>query len=49
LNLPERFAQSIQEHRDLLEAFRKKDPKKAETLMRRHLKKQCEALEKLAS
>jgi DNA-binding GntR family transcriptional regulator len=49
LNLPERFAQSIQEHRDLLEAFRKKDPKKAETLMRRHLKKQCDALEKLAS
>jgi len=49
LNLPERFAQSIREHRDLLEAFRKKDPKKAETLMRRHLKKQCEALEKLAS
>jgi DNA-binding GntR family transcriptional regulator len=48
LNLPERFAQSIQEHRDLLEAFRKKDPKKAETLMRRHLKKQCDALEKLA-
>jgi DNA-binding GntR family transcriptional regulator len=48
LNLPERFAQSIQEHRDLLEAFRNKDPKKAETLMRRHLKKQCEALEKLA-
>jgi len=48
LNLPERFAQSIQEHRDLLEAFRKKQPKKAETLMRRHLKKQCEALEKLA-
>lgn len=48
LNLPERFAQSIQEHRDLLEAFRKKDPKKAETLMRQHLKKQCDALEKLA-
>lgn len=48
LNWPERFEQSIQEHRDLLEAFRKKDPKKAETLMRRHLKKQCNALEKLA-
>jgi DNA-binding GntR family transcriptional regulator len=48
LNLPERFEQSIQEHRDLIEAFRKKDPKKVETLMRRHLKKQCDALEKLA-
>jgi DNA-binding GntR family transcriptional regulator len=44
----ERFEQSIQEHRDLIEAFRKKDPKKVETLMRRHLKKQCDALEKLA-
>ena len=48
LNLPERFEQSIQEHRDLIEAFRKKESKKAETLMRRHLKKQCDALEKLA-
>ena len=48
LNLPERFEQSIQEHRDLIEAFRKKDSKKAETLMRRHLKTQCDALEKLA-
>jgi DNA-binding GntR family transcriptional regulator len=48
LNLPERFEQSIQEHRDLIKAFRKKDSKKVETLMRRHLKKQCDALEKLA-
>ena len=48
LNLPERFEQSIQEHRDLIEAFRKKDSKKTETLMRRHLKTQCDALEKLA-
>jgi DNA-binding GntR family transcriptional regulator len=48
LNLPERFEQSIQEHRDLIKAFRKKDPKKVETLMRRHLQKQCDALEKLA-
>ena len=48
LNLPARFEQSIQEHRDLIEAFRKKDSKKAETLMRRHLKTQCDALEKLA-
>ncbi|MDH3885676.1 MAG: GntR family transcriptional regulator [Desulfobacterales bacterium] len=48
LNLPERFEQSIQEHRDLIEAFRKKDSKKTETLMRRHLKTLCDALEKLA-
>jgi DNA-binding GntR family transcriptional regulator len=48
LNLPARFEQSIQEHRELIEAFRKKDSKKAETLMRRHLKTQCDALEKLA-
>jgi len=48
LNLPGRFAQSIREHRELMVAFRKKDSKKAETLMRRHLKTQCDALEKLA-
>jgi DNA-binding GntR family transcriptional regulator len=29
LNLPERFEQSIQEHRDLIKAFRKKDSKKS--------------------
>ena len=48
LNLPERFDQSIVEHRDLLEAFRKRNPQKAETLMRSHLRKQSDALEKLA-
>jgi DNA-binding GntR family transcriptional regulator len=47
LNLPERFGQSIQEHRELMGAFRNRDPKKAETLMRSHLKKQCDSLEKL--
>jgi DNA-binding GntR family transcriptional regulator len=41
---PERFKQSIQEHRDLLEAFRKRDAALAERLMKRHLNKQCEAL-----
>lgn len=48
LNLPERFDQSIAEHRDLLEAFRKRNPQKAESLMRSHLRKQCDALGKLA-
>jgi DNA-binding GntR family transcriptional regulator len=48
LNLPERFEQSIREHRDLLEAFRRRDPGKAEDLMRYHLKMQCKALEELA-
>ena len=41
---PERFEQSIQEHRDLLEAFRKRDASLAERLMKKHLIKQCEAL-----
>ena len=48
LNLSGRFEQSIQEHRDLLEAFRKRDVEKAESLMKSHMKKQSEALEKLA-
>jgi DNA-binding GntR family transcriptional regulator len=48
LNLPGRFEHSIQEHRDLLAAFRDRDPEKAEMLMKSHLKKQCDALEKLA-
>ncbi|RLG27918.1 GntR family transcriptional regulator, partial [Methanosarcinales archaeon] len=41
---PERFDQSIQEHRDLLDAFSKKDPISAESLMKRHLLMQCKAL-----
>ena len=41
---PERFDQSIQEHRDLLQAFRKKDPGLAELLMKQHLLMQCKAL-----
>ena len=48
LNLSGRFEQSIQEHRELLEAFRNRDAAKAELLMKSHMKKQSEALEKLA-
>lgn len=44
LNLPERFEHSIREHRDLLEAFRQRDQKRAEALMRRHLQNQSQAL-----
>jgi DNA-binding GntR family transcriptional regulator len=47
LNLPERFDQSIEEHRRLLEAFQERDPEKAENLMRSHLRNQGDALEKL--
>jgi len=47
LSLPGRFEGSIQEHRELLEAFRRRDPEKAETLMKIHLTKQCAALGKL--
>ena len=48
LSLPGRFEQSIEEHRRLLGAFRDRNPKKAELLMKSHLKKQCDAMEKLA-
>lgn len=48
LNLPGRFEQSIAEHRSLLAAFRNRDPKKAESLMKSHLKKQSDAMENLA-
>ena len=41
---PERFEQSTQEHRDLVEAFRKNDPSSAESLMKHHLLMQCKAL-----
>jgi DNA-binding GntR family transcriptional regulator len=47
LNLPERFDQSIKEHREILEAFQKRDPEKAELLMRMHLKNQWDAIKKL--
>lgn len=41
---PDRFSASIQEHRDLLEAFRRRDAEAAESIMKRHLMNQCEAL-----
>jgi len=44
LSQPERFDQSIQEHRALLEAFRQRDSEQAQRLMRHHLMQQCEAL-----
>lgn len=47
LNLPTRFADSIREHRDLLEAFRQRDESRAEALMRQHLKNQTMALKSL--
>lgn len=46
---PDRLNQSMQEHRNIQEAFRKKDPEAAERLMRKHLTKQCEALESVYS
>jgi len=41
---PERFDQSIQEHRNLLGAFRTRDPESAESSMKHHLLMQCRAL-----
>ncbi|MBC8418238.1 MAG: FCD domain-containing protein [Desulfobacterales bacterium] len=34
----------MQEHRDFLKAFRRKDPDAAEALMKHHLLMQCKAL-----
>jgi DNA-binding GntR family transcriptional regulator len=47
LNLEGRFEDSIREHRELLEAFRERDTEKAETLMKNHLKNQCDAMAQL--
>lgn len=47
LNLPQRFENSIQEHRQLLEAFRQRDGRMAEALMQTHLKNQSLAMERL--
>jgi len=44
---PGRMDDSIQEHRGLLEAFRRRDGASAEALMRHHLHRQCEALLRL--
>jgi DNA-binding GntR family transcriptional regulator len=48
LNLPGRFEESIEEHRELLKAFKERDPERAEMLMKVHLKNQSDALEKLS-
>ncbi len=41
---PNRFDASMQEHREVLAAFRRKDPDLAEKMMKNHLLKQGEAL-----
>jgi len=41
---PGRFSDSMNEHRELLEAFRRRDAPEAEELMKRHLLNQCKAL-----
>ena len=41
---PDRFRASMEEHRRLMEAFRRRDPGAAERVMREHLINQCEAL-----
>ncbi len=41
---PNRLETSMREHRDLHDAFRKRDPEAAERRMRDHLDRQCEAL-----
>lgn len=48
LNQPHRFEESIREHRHLIEAFRKREPEKAEALMQMHMKNQCQAMVSLA-
>jgi DNA-binding GntR family transcriptional regulator len=40
----DRFDQSMQEHRSILEAFRNRDAYLAENCMKRHLANQCKAL-----
>jgi DNA-binding GntR family transcriptional regulator len=43
---PNRFKASMQEHRDILAAFKQKDPEKAEEAMKRHLLNQGRSLVK---
>jgi len=43
---PNRFKDSMQEHREILAAFRKKDPELAEKVMKNHLLRQGQALVK---
>jgi len=47
LYLPNRFDASIHEHRELIEAFRNHDPRKAEEAMKGHLMNQYKVLETL--
>jgi len=44
--MPNRLAASMQEHRDLQAALRAKNPEAAERLMKEHLIRQCQALER---
>lgn len=46
---PNRLKTSMEEHRALQEAFRKKDPEQAERLMKEHLLRQSEVLEQAYS
>jgi len=46
---PDRLKTSMQEHRHLHEAFKKRDPDAAERRMKEHLIRQCEALESVYS
>jgi DNA-binding GntR family transcriptional regulator len=39
-----RFEESIREHREVLDALRRRDPDAAEKRMKRHLDRQCRAL-----
>lgn len=48
LNLPGRFEESIKEHRELLAAFQKRSPQRAEKIMKNHLHKQSQAIETLS-
>ncbi len=41
---PHRFDASMREHREILEALRRRDPDVAEDCMKRHLDRQCRAL-----
>lgn len=43
----QRFDESIREHRDILEALRRRDPDAVEMFMKRHLDRQCNALVKI--
>ena len=43
----DRFERSMQEHRDILEAFRNRDAELAESSMKKHLTNQCDALMEL--